>query len=148
MHRQTFINFIRSLVDTYDEYMKPLCKELDMPQTSLAILLFIANNPATPTAKDIAHFRGIKPNLVSLHVAKLVYDGYLERRSVAGDRRKINLVCTKKAAPIIERGQMYQERFYQIICKGFDESELMYLRESLERLLRNASLVNPPAEVT
>lgn len=147
MYRQNLLNFIRSLVDAYDEYMKPVCRELGIPYTSLAILLFLANNPDTPTAKDIVRLRAIKANLVSLHVAKLVHDGYLVRSAVEGDRRKINLICTEKSAKIIERGREYQKRFYDSISKGVSESELAEVRSCLSRLLENAVNITPSAEV-
>ena len=38
----------------------------------------------------------IKANLVSVNVDKLVNEGYLERKPVENDRRKTELVCTKK----------------------------------------------------
>lgn len=41
--------------------------------------------------------RKIKANLVSVHVDRLVKEGYLERRAVEGDRRKTELICTQKA---------------------------------------------------
>ncbi len=40
-----------------------------------------------------------------MNVDRLVKEGlYLERRAVAGDRRKTQLLCTEKARPVIERG--------------------------------------------
>lgn len=45
----------------------------------------------------------IKANLVSVHVDRLVKEGYLERRAVEGDRRKTELICTQKAQPVIEK---------------------------------------------
>ena len=51
----------------------------------------------------------IKANLVSVHVDRLVKEGYLERRAVEGDRRKTELICTQKAQPVIEKGGQLQE---------------------------------------
>lgn len=53
----------------------------------------------------------IKANLVSVHVDRLVKEGYLERRAVEGDRRKTELICTQKAQPVIEKGGQLQEAF-------------------------------------
>ncbi len=147
MQRANLFGFIRNLVDAYDEYMKPACRELGLPLTSLSIVLFLANNPEARTAQDIVRLRGIKANLVSIHVAKLVYDGYLERSSVLGDRRKINLLCTEKAAHIIERGRAYQKSFFDSISKGIPEAEITQLRRSLSHLMDNVATLTPPAEV-
>lgn len=145
MQPQSFLYLIRSLIDDYDEYMKSACRELNIPQTSLAILLFLANNPDTPTAKDIVRLRAIKANLVSLHVAKLVHDGYLERKSISGDRRKILLSCTPKASDIIKRGREYQSKFIESITKGLSDAELSSTKACICRLLENAVDLTPPA---
>ena len=96
----------------YNAMCKPLCQELKLPQTAFDILMFLANNPDCTTARDIVEIRKIKANLVSVNVDRLVQEGYLERRAVAGDRRKTQLLCTEKAQPVIARGREVQERFF------------------------------------
>ena len=71
----------------YSAMCKPLCQELKLPQTAFDILMFLANNPDCTTARDIVEIRKIKANLVSVNVDRLVQEGYLERRAVAGDGR-------------------------------------------------------------
>ena len=93
----TGIEFAEKLSKAYSETCKPLCHELNIPQTAFDILLFLANNPEYKTARDIVEIRKIKANLVSVNVDKLVNEGYLERKSVEGDRRKVNLICTEKS---------------------------------------------------
>ena len=65
----------------YNAVCKPLCQELKLPQTAFDILMFLANNPDCRTASDIVEIRHIKANLVSMHVERLVKEGYLARRS-------------------------------------------------------------------
>ena len=84
----TGIEFAEKLSKAYSETCKPLCHELNIPQTAFDILLFLANNPEYKTARDIVEIRKIKANLVSVNVDKLVNEGYLERKSVEGDRKK------------------------------------------------------------
>ena len=57
--------------------------------------MFFGNNPEYRTARDVVEIRNIKANLVSVNVERLVREGYLERHSVAGDRRKMELLCTE-----------------------------------------------------
>ena len=90
------IEYIHKLLDVYNQLCRPLCQQTGIPQTSLDILMFLKNNPQYKTAADIVKIRGIKANLVSLHVERLVQEGYLERREVPGDRRKTELICTRK----------------------------------------------------
>ena len=104
----------------YSAMCKPLCQELKLPQTAFDILMFLANNPDCTTARDIVEIRKIKANLVSVNVDRLVQEGYLERRAVAGDRRKTQLLCTEKAQPVIARGREVQERFFARLLDNTD----------------------------
>ena len=91
------IEFARKTALAYGAVCRPLCQELGLAQTAFDILLFLANNPTYKTARDIVEVRHIKANLVSIHVDRLVREGYLTRQAVAGDRRKVELRCTDRA---------------------------------------------------
>lgn len=121
----------------YNAVCKPLCQKLHLPQTAFDILMFLANNPDRRTASDIVEFRHIKANLVSMNVDRLVKEGYLERRAVAGDRRKTELLCTEKAQPIIQRGRALQEAFFDRLLNGIDEARLKVFYGTLEQMGRN-----------
>ena len=112
---------ILTSAQAYNAVCKPLCQELKLPQTAFDILMFLANNPDRRTASDIVEFRHIKANLVSMNVDRLVKEGYLERRAVAGDRRKTELLCTEKARPVIERGRAVQNAFFARLLTNTDE---------------------------
>lgn len=92
-----------------------------MPQTAFDILMFLANNPEFDTARDIVETRYIKANLVSVNVESLVSEGFLRREKSPGDRRKIRLVCTEKAWPVVERGRQLQNQFKEALFKNVDE---------------------------
>lgn len=117
------IEIVHNIMQTYAAMCKPLCKEIGIPQTAFSILMFLANNPEFDTAKDIVKIRFIKANLVSIHVESLVREGYLAREKSPGDRRKIRLVCTEKAQPVVERGRCLQNRFFKEIFKNVDERQ-------------------------
>lgn len=106
----TGIEFAEKLSKAYSETCKPLCHELNIPQTAFDILLFLANNPEYKTARDIVEIRKIKANLVSVNVDKLVNEGYLERKSVEGDRRKVNLICTEKSKRLSKKDRNFSSR--------------------------------------
>ena len=101
------VEFTKKTALAYDAVCKPLCRELGLPQTAFDILMFLANNSEYTTAGDIVNIRRIKPNLVSVNVDRLVRSGYLERRSVSGDRRKTSLLLTERAEPIVRRGALF-----------------------------------------
>ena len=87
----------RKIALAYSAVCKPLCRQLELPQTAFDILMFLGNNPDYKTASEIVEIRHIKANLVSVNVDRLVREGYLTRRGVEGDRRKTELLCTEKA---------------------------------------------------
>lgn len=129
------LEFSINTMQAYNKVCKPLCQELNVPQTAFDILMFLANNPDRKTASDIVELRKIKANLVSVNVDRLVEDGYLERRPVAADRRKTELICTEKAQPIIERGRAVQEAFFERMLDGIDQET----RETFTRMMATIS---------
>lgn len=127
----------RSFLDAYNAWMQPFARELSLSQTALDILLFLANNPENQTARDICAMRHLKPGIVSLHVETLVSQGLLARQSVPGDRRKMRLVPSEKAAPILENGRAMQERFAEMITAGLAEAELESFTRCLDVIAQN-----------
>ena len=131
------IEFAHKMSLAYSATCKTLCRELKLPQTAFDILMFLANNPDYKTASDIVEVRKIKANLVSVNVEKLVRDGYLERKAVEGDRRKVELICTKIAEPVIEIGKKLQQDFVEQILSGVDEEKRKKMAEILNQMEKN-----------
>ena len=123
----------------YDLLCKPLCNELGIPRSAFDILLFLANNPQCKAARDIVQKRRVKPNLVSVNVDRLVNMGYLERKAVPGDRRKVELVCTPKADEAIKRGRAFRHDFQTRMLEGVDESDLKVFRRVIDTVDGNLS---------
>lgn len=115
------IEISKTISMAYSAVCKPLCKELNLPQTAFDILMFLGNNPKYKTAGEIVEIRRIKANLVSVNVERLVREGYLVRRAVKDDRRKTELVCTEKAQPIITRGRQLQDAFFERMIADMDD---------------------------
>lgn len=138
------IEFPNKMAHAYSVMCKPLCQEIKLPQTAFDILMFLSNNPQYKTARDIVEVRKIKANLVSINVDKLVKEGYLERREVAGDRRKTELVCTSQADSIIEKGRLVQKTFKDTLFNNMDDSmkEILFkgieiMEDNLDRILED-----------
>lgn len=138
------IEFPNKMAHAYSVMCKPLCQEMKLPQTSFDILMFLSNNPQYKTARDIVEVGKIKANLVSINVDKLVKEGYLERREVAGDRRKTELVCTSQADSIIEKGRIVQKDFKDTLFNSMDDSmkEILFkgmeiMEDNLDRILED-----------
>lgn len=121
----------------YREAQKQVCKTYQIPETALDILLFLANNPEYTSARDIVEVRSLKANLVSIHVDRLVRDGYLTRSEVPGDRRKHALALTEKASPIVEAGRAMQAEFFEKMFRGIPPRERESCFATLERIGKN-----------
>ena len=119
-----FYTYAKRFEEAYTTVMRPLTVELKMAQPAVDILLFLANNPGMDSARDICTYRHLKPSIGAFHVDNLVRQGYLERQDIPGDRRKCRLVCTDKAAPVIQRGRAVQEAFSRQLTEGLTPEEL------------------------
>ena len=132
-----FYAHAQSFKDAYAAAMRPLCQRLELSQTAMDILLFLANNPSMDTARDICTYRHLKPALVSFHIDALTQNGFLQRRSAPDDRRKLHLTCTEKAAPIIAQGRVLQHSFAEQLASGLSEEDLEHFRRCITVFDRN-----------
>ena len=138
MENKSGMAVLHGIMQAYADWCKPLCRELGMPLMAFDILMFLSVNPELCTARDINRCQGFKENVLSINVNKLVSEGYLERRSVEGDRRKVRLALTDKARPIAERGKRAQEEFADLIREGMTSRELATFTKCLGIAEENA----------
>lgn len=141
MDSRLTLGALSTCMEAYGAFCKPLCRELGLPQTAFDILMFLSNNPEHSTAKEISNLRGLKENIISINVNKLVSEGYLLRQNDPEDRRKVHLRCTEKAAPIIARGRQLQEVFLKEILQGLSGQELRTLQHCLETIGNNVKRI-------
>ncbi len=132
----------------YEAWMQPLCKILDLPFTAVCILVYFANNPNKNTAHQFCECRGYKRALVSVYIERLVQRGYLERVAIKGDRRKMGLVCTKKAEPFIEQARDYQRRFEEALIAGISKEDLKRIEVCFGIMQNNLNAMNKDNAVT
>ena len=135
------IEIARTISLAYNVVCKPICKELELPQTAFDILMFLGNNPKYKTAGEIVEIRHIKANLVSVNVDKLVREGYLERKTVEGDRRKTELICTEKAMAVISRGREIQREFLAKMLANLGDGELKAFLSALGVIKGNLNAI-------
>ena len=138
MENQSRMAVFHLIRQAYKDWCRPLCQELGMPQMAFDILMFISDNPELCTAKDIDRYQGFKKNILPVNVNKLVSEGYLERQSVEGDRRKVQLALTEKAMPIITRGKRAREEFDLLMQEGIAPEELDIFAKCLRIAGENA----------
>ncbi len=125
------------LIESYHFLLQPICRNYDLPPLAVDILLFIANNPVNATAKDICKFRGLKAGIVSVHIDRLVKDGYLKRLDDPNDRRKVVLELTNVAEPIVEQGKVIQTDFSERLLEGISTEDVGALQRVFVMLKKN-----------
>ena len=132
----------------YKAVCRPVLEKFGLLQTSFDIIMFLANNPQYYTAKQVSWMRNLRPNVVSIHVERLAQEGLLERQNVKSDRRKIRLVLTEKAEPIIACGRKLQHGFYERLVNGLTAQELESFRHCAVKAGENAEIIrsNPESE--
>ena len=115
----------------------PLLERTGLTMREVHVLLFLANNPEYYTARDICSVRGIKANLVSFHVEKLVQEGYLEREAIPGDRRQVRLLLTGKSQRVIEQGRSVQQRYREILVSNIAPSDFETFQRCMDTIRQN-----------
>ena len=118
-------------IEAYHTVLQPICKKTGLPPMAVDILMFVANNPQNGTARDICRCRGLKSGIVSVHVDRLVNEGLLLRKTVPGDRRKTQLVCTDTAGDIIKKGRELQKSFAERLLIGLSDEDIAVFRNCL-----------------
>ena len=134
--KHSVMKYAHRFMQLYETCCRDARKEFGLSQTSFDIILFLANNPEYHTARDIVEIRKLKANLVSVNVEKLALDGYLIRKSVPGDRRKVGLYLTEKADPVVEKGRKFQQDFFAEVSEGVsgeDMDRFFIIMEQVEK---------------
>ena len=119
------LEFARKTALAYNVICKPLCRELGVTQTAFDILMI----------------RHIKANLGSVNVDRLVQEGYLVRKPVKGDRRKMELYCTEKAETIIGKGRKLQDDFSEGLLCGLEEETRETFFEAIKQMDKNLDVI-------
>ena len=128
----------RGLEKLYCQMFLPLLERHGLTQLEADILLFLANNPAYDTARDIVEKRRLAKSHVSAGIESLASRGLLERRLLPGNRKTIHLRPAEEAAPIVEQGRAIQRAYGRLLFRGFTEAEREQLFRLLDRVSENA----------
>ena len=125
---------------TYHLYVKlfePLLDAHGITQMEIDILLFLANNPEYDTAAQLVSVRLLTKSHVSIAIASLVNEGYLERYYEKDNKKTIHLRLLTKADPLIEAGRGVQKQFRKLIFNDFKENDIEALLALMNRVHRN-----------
>ena len=142
----SFFTRSQGLRKLYCGLFTPMLERRALTQLEVDILLFLANNPAYDTARDIVERRYIAKSHVSMGVESLARRGLLRRDTRPGNRKTIHLRLTEAAGPIVEAGRAVQARYGQALLAGFTDRERETLMALLNRVAENVDAALAEAE--
>ena len=128
----------RQLLEGYATAMQPLCRREGLAPNGVDILLFLANNPALNTARDIVQLRALAKSHVCMSVDALARRGFLAQQTDEKDKRRVRLFVTKAGQPAARAGQAAQQAFFARLHAGVTAEEFGVLRTVLGKMLQNA----------
>ena len=129
---------LRSLTKRlYGQRIQPVCEAYGLTRMEMDILLFLANNPAFDTARDIVERNQFTKSHVSASVAELERRGYLRGEFREGNRKTVHLALCPGAEPAVRAGQAAQREVLTAMFMGFTEEERMRMGQTISRIVSN-----------
>ena len=105
---------LRSLTKRlYGQRIQPVCEAYGLTRMEMDILLFLANNPAFDTARDIVERKQFTKSHVSASVAELERRGYLRGEFREGNRKTVHLASVRGRNRRYARDRRPRGRFLQ-----------------------------------
>lgn len=115
------VSEFNKIVMVYEKQFDELSEKENLTKLEIAIIGFLANNPAFNTAKDIERIRKFKKSNISTAVDNLNNRGLLTKEVSKSDRRITNLYLTSIANNMLKRLKKFKvvslKKFLKILAK-------------------------------
>lgn len=121
----------------YREMLRPVMQRYGMTRMELDILLFLANNPAYDTARDIVRLRMLSKSQVSASLETLEQRGYLSARHAAENRKVVHLQLLPPSDAAVADGRDAQAAFLGVLTRGVPQQELKAFERTAARFADN-----------
>ena len=134
------IRILKNYVDgehTYLKVIEPLCKKYNLTHIEANIIMFLYNNPNYNTASLISKYKRLAKSHVSTTLQCLLEKGLLKREYEGNNKKTIYLYLLDDGITIAKEGKVLQEKFKDIVLKGFTSSEINTLFMYLDRIDKN-----------
>ena len=122
----------------YVRRFEGLMERTALTMREMDVVLFLANNPARDTARDVTELRGIVKSQVSAAVELLSRRGLLVRRPDPADRRLVRLTLTEDGAALAEEARRIQAGCLEVLFSGLEAEERSCLQALLEKMIAGA----------
>ena len=133
------LRHVRGVIRFFDFSEREVCARHALTQTEADILAFLDNNPERDTASDIVEYRMLPKGYVSKAVEALIRGGYLLRSKDGADRRRIHLLPTDAARPVLRELSACREEFQNRLFAGFTPEERRAYESLSARIYENAA---------
>lgn len=132
-----FLLYIHRFKQFYTQSFQPLAKQYGLTQLEIDILLFLHNNPAYNTARDIVERRGLAKSNVSNALESLRRKGYLSSQTDPDSRRVRRLQLRPDHGAVIEALAACQGKAVARLTDNFTREEREQLRALLDKTDKN-----------
>ena len=134
------IRILKNYVDGEHVYFKvidPLCKKYNLTHIEVNIIMFLYNNPNYNTAALISKYKRLAKSHVSTTIQALVEKGLIKRGYEDNNKKTIYLYLLEGSIKIAKEGKLLQDKYKDIVLKGFSSSEVDTLFKFLDRINSN-----------
>ncbi len=118
----------------YRLMFQPLGQRYGLSQLEIDVLLFLYNNPAYNTARDICAMRGFAKSNVSNAVELLREEGYLCCQPDPANRKLQRLLLLPQQQDRVEALVACQQQCFAAMQQGLSEQEQQAFRTYLQRM--------------
>ena len=131
------LNKAQIIKKLYSNVFERIAVEYNITANEVMILTFLKDDFDQDMATDIVNTLMISKSHVSLSVNNLEKAGYIVKKQDLNDKKKIHLVITEKAKPILNEIENEQNKLYEVIFKGISEEEKEILKLILQKMCNN-----------
>ena len=129
---------IKHINDFYNKICTETADKCGISKAEADILIFLNNNPACDSAKDIVKLKGFSKAYVSKAVEPLLAKGLISIKVDEEDRRCQHLKITAKANPILLNLKEMQQNFFKKITDGISQEDIETHLHVINRFSENA----------
>jgi len=131
------LNKAQIIKKLYSNVFERIALEYNITANEVMILTFLKDDFDQDMATDIVNTLMISKSHVSLSVNNLEKAGYIVKKQDVNDKKKIHLVITEKAKPILDEIEYEQNKLYEVIFKGISDKEKEILKLILQKMCNN-----------
>ena len=124
----------------YTLMLAPVGESYGLAQIEVHILLFLKNNPAFNTAKDMEKYRGLAKSNISNALERLRKRGLLWMEKDADNRRINRIYLHEEGHAIALALQKRQTEFFSILLKDIPEETLQIVHAFFQQTNQNAAV--------